>query len=113
MDVIRLVQFVQKTIKGRRQSVREILENNGVQSMEQYQKLMGELDALFYVEEELTSFFRIKHSFWLASCAVRQGVSKEAVHAAPQPFHRAVHLLDALKSQNYFCYGTFEFCQKL
>ena len=36
MDVIRLVQFVQKTIKGRRQSVREILENNGVQSMEQY-----------------------------------------------------------------------------
>jgi hypothetical protein len=58
MDVIRLVQFVQKTIKGRRQSVREILENNGVQSMEQYQKLMGELDALFYVEEELTSLLK-------------------------------------------------------
>lgn len=58
MDVIRLVQFVQKTIKGRRQSVREILENNGVQNMEQYQKLMGELDALFYVEEELTSLLK-------------------------------------------------------
>ena len=58
MDVTRLVQFVQKTIKGRRQSVREILENNGVQSMEQYQKLMGELDALFYVEEELTSLLK-------------------------------------------------------
>ena len=58
MDVIRLVQFVQKTIKGGRQSVREILENNGVQSMEQYQKLMGELDALFYVEEELTSLLK-------------------------------------------------------
>lgn len=58
MDVIRLVQFVQKTIKGRRQSVREILESNGVQSMEQYQKLMGELDALFYVEEELTSLLK-------------------------------------------------------
>ena len=58
MDVIRLVQFVQKTIKGRRQSVREILENNGVQSMEQYQKLMGELDALFYVEEELTRLLK-------------------------------------------------------
>ena len=58
MDVIRLVQFVQKTIKERRQSVREILENNGVQSMEQYQKLMGEMDALFYVEEELTSLLQ-------------------------------------------------------
>ena len=58
MDVIRLVQFVQKTIKERRQSVREILENNGVQSMEQYQKLMGEMDALFYVEEQLTSLLQ-------------------------------------------------------
>ena len=58
MDVIRLVQFVQKTIKERRQSVREILENNGVQSMEQYQKLMGEMAALFYVEEELTSLLQ-------------------------------------------------------
>ena len=58
MDVIRLVQFVQKTIKERRQSVREILENNGVQSMEQYQKLMGEMEALFYVEVELTSLLQ-------------------------------------------------------
>ena len=58
MDVIRLVQFVQKTIKERRQSVREILENNGVQSMEQYQMLMGEMDALFYVEQELTSLIQ-------------------------------------------------------
>jgi hypothetical protein len=41
MDVIGLVQFLQKTVRGRRQNVREILENNGVQNMEQYQKLMG------------------------------------------------------------------------
>ena len=26
--------------------------------MEQYQKLMGEMDALFYVEEELTSLLQ-------------------------------------------------------
>ncbi len=58
MDVINLAQFIQKIIKGRRQNVREILENNGVQSMEQYQKLMGEMDALFYVEEELTSLLQ-------------------------------------------------------
>lgn len=58
MDVINLAQFIQKIIRGRRQNVREILENNGVQSMEQYQKLMGEMDALFYVEEELTSLLQ-------------------------------------------------------
>ena len=58
MDVIGLVQFIQKTIRGRRQSVREIIENNGVSSMEQYQKLMGELDALFYVEEELSGLLQ-------------------------------------------------------
>ena len=58
MDVINLAQFIQKIIRGRRQNVREIQENNGVQSMEQYQKLMGEMDALFYVEEELTSLLQ-------------------------------------------------------
>ena len=58
MDVINLAQFIQKIIRGRRQNVREILENNGVQSMEQYQKLMGEMDALFYIEQELTSLIQ-------------------------------------------------------
>jgi hypothetical protein len=58
MDVIGLVQYVQKTIRTRRQSVRETLENKGVQNMEQYQKLMGELDALFYVEEELSGLLQ-------------------------------------------------------
>jgi len=54
MDVIQLVQFIQKSIRTRRENIRQILESNGVNSMEQYQKLMGELDALFYVEEELS-----------------------------------------------------------
>ncbi len=58
MDTIQLVQFVQKTVRTRRQSVRDILVNNGVQNMEQYQKLMGELDALFYVEEELSGLLQ-------------------------------------------------------
>ena len=58
MDVFRLIDAIQKTIRSRKQNVREILENNGVQSMEQYQKLMGEMDALFYVEEELTSLLQ-------------------------------------------------------
>tara|TARA_R100000808_G_C2020741_1_gene69053 strand:+ start:196 stop:384 length:189 start_codon:yes stop_codon:yes gene_type:complete len=54
MDVISLAQFIQKSIRTRRENIREVLESNGVKSMEQYQKLMGELDALFYVEEELS-----------------------------------------------------------
>lgn len=58
MDTIQLVQFVQKTVRTRRQSVGDILVNNGVQNMEQYQKLMGELDALFYVEEELSGLLQ-------------------------------------------------------
>tara|TARA_R110002012_G_scaffold271195_1_gene456410 strand:+ start:207 stop:404 length:198 start_codon:yes stop_codon:yes gene_type:complete len=58
MDTIQLVQFVQKTVRTRRQSVGDILVNNGIQNMEQYQKLMGELDALFYVEEELSGLLQ-------------------------------------------------------
>ena len=54
MDSLYLVQFVQKTIKDRRVQVLELLENNGVKAMEQYQNLMGELSALNYVAQELS-----------------------------------------------------------
>ena len=54
MDSLYLVQFVQKTIKDRRVQVLELLENNGVKSMEQYQNLMGEISALNYVAQELS-----------------------------------------------------------
>ena len=54
MDSLYLVQFVQKTIKDRRVQVLELLENNGVKSMEQYQNLMGELSSLNYVAQELS-----------------------------------------------------------
>ena len=54
MDSLYLVQFVQKSIKDMRVQVLELLENNGVKSMEQYQNLMGELSALNYVAQELS-----------------------------------------------------------
>jgi len=54
VDSIYLVQFVQKSIKDRRVQVLELLENNAVKSMEQYQNLMGELSALNYVAQELS-----------------------------------------------------------
>jgi hypothetical protein len=55
MDTIQLAQFVQKTIRDRKTLVLEVLENNGVSSMEQYKELMGEITALNYVLQELTS----------------------------------------------------------
>ena len=54
MDSLYLAQFIQKVIKDRRVQVLELLENNGVKSMEQYQNLMGELSALNYVAQELS-----------------------------------------------------------
>ena len=54
MDSLYLAQFIQKVIKERRTQVLELLENNSVKSMEQYQNLMGELSALNYVAQELS-----------------------------------------------------------
>jgi|TARA_R100001082_G_scaffold40508_1_gene21449 hypothetical protein len=54
MDYILLTQHIQKVIRERKSVVREVLENNGVNSMEQYRELMGELNGLNYVSQELT-----------------------------------------------------------
>jgi len=54
LDGFRIVQFVQKTIKERKTQVLDILEGNGVSSMEQYRHMMGELAALNYVAQELS-----------------------------------------------------------
>lgn len=54
MDDLVVVQFVQKKIKERKSLISEVLENNGVGSMKSYKKLMGELDALNYIAQELS-----------------------------------------------------------
>lgn len=54
MDDLVVVQFVQKTIKERRAMALSILENNGIASMEQYSMLMGELNALNHIAQELS-----------------------------------------------------------
>tara|TARA_R110000751_G_scaffold52510_3_gene114470 strand:- start:4463 stop:4666 length:204 start_codon:yes stop_codon:yes gene_type:complete len=53
MDSVPVVVFVQKTIKDRRQHVLDVLESNGIQNMEQYANLMGELSALNLIQQEL------------------------------------------------------------
>ena len=54
MDDLVVVQFVQKKIKERKSLVLDVLENNGVTSLESYKQLMGELDALNYIAQELS-----------------------------------------------------------
>ena len=54
MDEIYVVQFVQRTIKDRRQLIMGLLEGGSLSSMEQYKELMGNLDALNYISQELS-----------------------------------------------------------
>jgi hypothetical protein len=54
MDTLPVAIFVQRTIADRRQHILDVLENNGIQNMEQYAHLMGELTALKLVQQELT-----------------------------------------------------------
>ena len=54
MDSFDNVQFIQRTIRERKTIVLDVLENNGIKSIEQYRELMGELNALNYVLQELS-----------------------------------------------------------
>jgi|TARA_R100001163_G_C5010458_1_gene156558 hypothetical protein len=54
MDYILLTQHIQKTIKERKSIILNVLENNGIKNMEQYRELMGELNGLNYISQELT-----------------------------------------------------------
>tara|TARA_R100001443_G_scaffold20674_3_gene32887 strand:+ start:7875 stop:8072 length:198 start_codon:yes stop_codon:yes gene_type:complete len=55
MDDLDVVQFVQRSVKERKTMVLDVLENNGIQSMEHYQRCMGELDSLNFISQELAS----------------------------------------------------------
>lgn len=54
MDSLYLAQFIQRAVKDRRTQILELLENNHVKSMEQYQNLMGEISALNFIAQELS-----------------------------------------------------------
>jgi hypothetical protein len=54
MDELDIVQFVQRAVKERRSMVLDLLENNGIKSMEHYQLCMGELNALNFISQELS-----------------------------------------------------------
>ena len=53
MDEIYIAEAVFRIIKDRRQGVVELMQYGNVKSMEQYRELMGNLEALNHVEQEL------------------------------------------------------------
>lgn len=54
MDEVDVAQYVFTLLRERRLLVREVLENNGVKDMEQYRELMGELNGLNLIHQELS-----------------------------------------------------------
>ena len=63
MDEIDVVQFVQRSIKERKGLVLDLLENNGIKSMDQYNLCMGELNALNFVSQELSGLLEKQEQF--------------------------------------------------
>ena len=55
MDEIYVAEAVFRIIKDRRQGVVDLMQFGNVASMEQYRELMGNMEALDHVEQELKS----------------------------------------------------------
>lgn len=53
MDEIYIAEAVFRIIKDRRQGVVDLMQYGNVKSMEQYRELMGNMEALNHVEQEL------------------------------------------------------------
>tara|TARA_R100000908_G_scaffold46291_1_gene22628 strand:- start:1238 stop:1435 length:198 start_codon:yes stop_codon:yes gene_type:complete len=53
MDEIYVAEAVFRIIRERRQGIIDLMQYGNVKSMEQYRELMGNLDALNHVEQEL------------------------------------------------------------
>lgn len=54
MDSLQVVQYVQRSVRNRREHILAILESGNLTSMEQYKYLMGERTALDYISQELS-----------------------------------------------------------
>jgi len=53
MDEIRVAEAVFRVIRESRQGVVDLMQYGNVKSLEQYRELMGNLEALNHVEQEL------------------------------------------------------------
>ena len=55
MDEIRIAEAVFRVLRDRRQGCIDYMRNGNVKSMEHYRELMGNLECLNHVEQELKS----------------------------------------------------------
>ena len=55
IDAIRISMFVLEKIESRREQICQTLQFKGVSDMEMYRELMGNLDSLDFIEQELKS----------------------------------------------------------
>ena len=55
MDEIFIAEAVFRIIRDRRQNIVDLMQYGNVKSMEQYRELMGNMEALNHVEQELKS----------------------------------------------------------
>ena len=53
MDEIYIAEAVFRIIRDRRQGVVDLMQYGSIKSLEQYRELMGNLEALNHVEQEL------------------------------------------------------------
>ena len=58
MDGLDVVQFVQKTLKGRKTQIQELMTDDGIKDMEHYRESMGEIRACDYVLVELSEMLK-------------------------------------------------------
>ena len=58
MNDLDVVQFVQKTLKGRKAQIQELMSEGGRKDMEHYRECMGEIRACDYVLVELSEMLK-------------------------------------------------------
>ena len=63
MNDLDVVQFVQKTLKGRRTQIQELMSEGGIKDMEHYRECMGEIRACDYVLLELSEMLKKQEEF--------------------------------------------------
>ena len=63
MNDLDVVQFVQKTLKGRKAQIQELMSEGGIKDMEHYRECMGEIRACDYVLVELSEMLDRQESF--------------------------------------------------
>ena len=63
MNDLDVVQFVQKTLKGRKAQIQELMSEGGIKDMEHYRECMGEIRACDYMLVELSEMLDRQESF--------------------------------------------------